>query len=112
MDPESQPEAGRQVQDDSKSMYKLELTIFGRVQGVNFRNFVETRAHEFKLVGWVKNNPDETVSIVAEGEGDVLEKFKEWCAVGPRWARVVKIEEKWIPIAKISFDHFIVIRSV
>lgn len=44
------------------------MKIFGRVQGVFFRDFVQRKAKELNLSGWVENEPDGTVQIVAEGE--------------------------------------------
>jgi len=44
----------------------------GRVQGVGFRFTVVNLAKELDLTGWVKNEFDGSVSMVAEGEEDQL----------------------------------------
>jgi len=44
----------------------------GRVQGVGFRFTVVNLAQELNLTGWVKNEFDNSVSMVAEGEEDQL----------------------------------------
>lgn len=53
----------------------LEFRISGLVQGVNFRSSTAKKAKELSLRGWVKNEPDETVSGVAAGSEDQLEKL-------------------------------------
>jgi acylphosphatase len=47
----------------------------GRVQGVGYRYFVTGCARETGVSGFVKNMPDGSVTIVAEGSDDALEKF-------------------------------------
>lgn len=45
----------------------VHLIISGRVQGVGFRYSAQQKAAEYRLAGWVRNNPDETVELEAEG---------------------------------------------
>jgi acylphosphatase len=49
----------------------------GRVQGVGYRYFVTDCARETGVLGYVRNIPDGSVEIVAEGSTDVLENFIE-----------------------------------
>ena len=44
----------------------------GRVQGVGFRFTVVNLAQRLDVTGWVKNDFDGSVSMVAEGEEDPL----------------------------------------
>ena len=53
------------------------LKIYGRVQGVFFRDSSRRKAKELGLSGWVRNEPDGTVQIVAEGEEKSLKKLIE-----------------------------------
>jgi acylphosphatase len=71
------------------------ITITGRVQGVGFRYHTQKKAEQFNIKGFVKNQPDGTVYIEAEGEEIDLERFLMWCYDGPTWARVddVKIQD-------------------
>jgi acylphosphatase len=60
------------------------VTYTGRVQGVGFRYTVRTIANHHPVTGYVKNMPDGSVEIVAQGElpalnaflADVAEKFR------------------------------------
>jgi acylphosphatase len=71
------------------------LIIQGRVQGVFFRDSARRRAKKLGLTGWVSNQEDGTVKVVAEGEQGDLEKLIKWCYNGPIIAKVDKIDIKW-----------------
>ncbi|HDQ22757.1 MAG TPA: acylphosphatase [Candidatus Uhrbacteria bacterium] len=75
----------------------LSLIIYGRVHGVFFRLKTKRKAEELGLTGWVKNNADGTVEILAEGNKLDLENLLEWCKKGPRLAKVEKIKIRWQP---------------
>lgn len=74
------------------------ILIKGRVQGVGYRSFVSKVARGFSLKGYVKNKPDGTVQIEAEGNKKVLDKFVTTCKIGPGWASVEKIDVIETPI--------------
>lgn len=74
---------------------QAELKIYGRVQKVMYRDWASRKAKELELTGWVKNEADGTVKIVAEGEEKDLNQFIERCYNGPALADVVKIDTKW-----------------
>jgi len=76
---------------------RVHLRIHGRVQGVFFRASTLDKAKALGLTGWVRNNPDGSVEVVAEGSGDELEEFVEWSHGGPRHAAVNKVEVEWEP---------------
>ena len=48
------------------------FVVRGRVQGVGFRWFVEREAHILGIAGWVRNNADGSVEILAQGTRDQL----------------------------------------
>lgn len=66
--------------------------VRGRVQGVGFRWFVEREAHMLKIAGWVRNNPDGTVELFAQGTRDQLAGLHSRLREGPRAARVDEVE--------------------
>jgi acylphosphatase len=67
--------------------------VRGRVQGVGFRWFVEREAASIGLVGWVRNNEDSTVELVAAGSPEQLEQLRARLEEGPRASRVDRVDE-------------------
>ena len=74
----------------------LRAVIQGRVQGVNFRQFVYTRARFLRLTGYVGNLDDgQSLEVVAEGPRPDLEQLLEYLQEGPRSAQVESVEVEW-----------------
>ena len=69
------------------------FVVRGRVQGVGFRWFVEREAHMLGIFGWVRNNPDGSVEVLAMGSRDQLSGLRSRLRQGPRAARVDDVEE-------------------
>lgn len=67
--------------------------VRGRVQGVGFRWFVEREAHILQIAGWVRNNPDGSVEVLAMGRHKQLAGLRSRLQEGPRAARVDDVEE-------------------
>ena len=80
-----------------RTMHRLHLHIFGRVQGVYFRVSSQKKAEQLGLVGWVRNCADGHVELVAEGDKVQLRQLLNWCQEGPELANVVQIDEIWEP---------------
>jgi len=74
---------------------RLQATVHGRVQGVNFRYYTQLRAQELGVTGYVRNKWDGTVEVVAEGEREAVEKLLEFIKVGPRAALVRRVDSRW-----------------
>jgi len=66
--------------------------VRGRVQGVGFRWFVEREAHMLSIAGWVRNNHDGSVEVLAQGTRDQLAGLHSRLREGPRAARVDAVE--------------------
>jgi acylphosphatase len=66
--------------------------IRGLVQGVGFRYFTRSAALREGVHGWVRNNPDRSVEVQAEGEPDALARFERQIRQGPPGAHVDRIE--------------------
>ncbi len=67
--------------------------VRGRVQGVGFRWFVEAEARTLGLAGWVRNNPDGCVEVLAAGSREQLAALRSRLAQGPRASRVDAVDE-------------------
>ncbi|HEX7071116.1 MAG TPA: acylphosphatase [Rhodothermales bacterium] len=78
-------------------MQRLIAHVRGRVQGVGFRYFVRTEAKRLGLSGWVRNEPDGGVSVVAEGSRSDLEALLERLRTGAPSSRVTDVNTSWEP---------------
>lgn len=54
---------------------RYDVVFRGRVQGVYFRATAADVARRFEVAGWVRNEADGSVRMVAEGHGDELDRF-------------------------------------
>lgn len=68
------------------------IRISGLVQGVFFRASTKEKADSLGITGLVRNEPDGSVYVEAEGDQVSLLKFIEWCHQGPPRARVDRCE--------------------
>ena len=84
----------------------LSATVYGRVQGVYFRYFVQDIARTLGLRGYVRNlvNGD-AVEVHAEGDKRRLEELIVHLKTGPPGARVKNIETEWSDYSG-QFDDF------
>jgi acylphosphatase len=86
------------------SMMTRRYIIHGRVQGVGFRYFVTRIADAFDIRGYVRNAPDGSVEIVASGERENMQGFREQVEIGPSGARVDRVSAEEMEERK--FDGF------
>lgn len=89
-------------------MISAKILLFGRVQMVGCRSFVQSIAKEMGVRGTVKNLSDGSVQIVCECENEnVFEEFKSRIAKGNFLIKVdrLKIQEKR-NIEKSEFSSF------
>ncbi len=78
-------------------MAQYEIKITGRVQGVGFRYFVQKRANELGVKGWVKNTRDGGVQVMAQGNLKDMETFLDYLRMGPQLARVIQFVKNEMP---------------
>lgn len=79
-----------------KCLYCL---VSGRVQGVFFRASAQAEAQRLGITGWARNLPDGRVEVMACGDGDALERFRQWLGQGPPQAEVADVE-----VEECAFD--------
>lgn len=68
------------------------LMIFGRVQGVFYRNWTVETALSLSLAGWVRNRMDGSVEALVEGPAEAVDRFITLTHEGPPAARVARID--------------------
>ena len=86
---------------------RLSARVSGRVQGVSFRHFTRVQARALGLSGWVRNEPDGAVRLVAEGPRAALEDLLEAVRYGPPAAHVRGVDASW-SAATGEFEGFAV----
>ncbi len=74
----------------------LHAVFSGVVQGVGFRFFVERKAKELGIRGYVRNLPDGTVEVVAEADEEKLKRFFDEIKEGPPLAKVTGVRYEFL----------------
>jgi acylphosphatase len=72
-------------------MHSVKGYVRGRVQGVGFRYFVRTAAHQHGICGYVHNLADGRVEFLLQGDADALLPVIELIRTGPSHARVDEV---------------------
>ncbi len=75
------------------TLHARRFLVRGRVQGVGFRWYVEREARALGVSGWVRNNYDGTVEVLAMGSHEQLSTLRRKLQQGPRAARVDAVDE-------------------
>lgn len=83
----------------------FQATVYGRVQGVSFRHYTQLEAQRLGVKGWVANQRDGSVRVVAEAEEQVLQQFEQFLHTGSPYANVSRVDINWEP-ATDEFTHF------
>lgn len=86
----------------------MTLKIKGKVQKVGFRYSVVDYviSHELPVVGYVRNLPDGSVEVVAQGDIEALKDLHRFCHKGPSRAEVREVNEDLVPIQKLNYSSF------
>ena len=81
---------------------RLDASVRGRVQGVGFRFFVLREAAYLDLSGYVANERDGSVHVVAEGPAEVLDELLDRLREGPPASIVDRVIERREPARGIG----------
>ncbi len=81
--------------ESPEDQVRVQLTIEGWVQGVFFRTSTVQEARRLGVKGWVRNCPDGSVEVVAQGGGKKIDELIQWCHQGPAGAQVRNVQLKW-----------------
>jgi len=73
-------------------MKRTRIYVSGAVQGVFYRANAQIEAQRLKVTGYIRNLLDGRVEAVIEGEDICVNKMIHWCEIGPKYARVDKVE--------------------
>ncbi|MFP3064513.1 MAG: acylphosphatase [Sulfolobus sp.] len=76
-------------------LIRMYVRVYGIVQGVGFRRFVQIHAIRLGVKGYAKNLPDGSVEVIAEGHEESLNKLLNKIREGPPLSRVEKVEVRF-----------------
>jgi len=86
-------------------MMEMQCVITGRVQGVAYRAYAQDSADLLGITGWVKNAPDGSVLLCAQGDIDLLKQFVEYLHEGSLRAEVEGVSVEWGTV-RVTFTDF------
>jgi acylphosphatase len=75
-----------------------EIFVDGVVQGVGYRNFVERKASQLGLAGFVMNLKDGRVRVRVEGTRGHIEELARDLEKGPPLSHVETVAISWRPV--------------
>jgi acylphosphatase len=84
---------------------RLDATIYGRVQGVGFRWFIQRAARRLALNGWTANQSDGSLRVIAEGTPAALDELIGELGRGPDGAFIERVDAQRGPASE-EFDRF------
>ncbi len=86
----------------------MTLKIKGKVQRVGFRYSVVDHVITLGLaiVGQVRNLPDGSVEVLAQGDIEALKELHRFCTKGPPRAEVREVTEDLVQINRADFVDF------
>jgi len=90
---------------DDMEKTRIQMKIFGRVQGVGFRYFAKTMADQLHIMGYVRNEYDESVFIDAQGRKEDIDRFIAYISKGPSYGEVHRIDKIYIS-EEANFNRF------
>jgi len=89
-------------------MKAFRAIVRGYVQGVGFRYSAVRMADKIgNITGYIRNLPNGTIEVVAEGPEEKLNEFLDWLHHGPSSAIVERVDVEWQPYLG-QYNSFIV----
>ena len=91
-------------------MLQMTLNIKGKVQRVGFRYSVVDHVitNQLPIVGYVRNLPDGSVEVIAQGDIEALKDLHRFCTKGPPRAEVREVAQDLVQINKLDYSNFVV----
>ncbi|MGD1922355.1 MAG: acylphosphatase [Pleurocapsa sp.] len=87
-------------------MKKIQAIASGKVQGVGFRMYTQSKAEELGVVGFVQNLIDGTVKIIVAGEDRKVDALVNWAKSGSPAAEVNNLQTEAMEYQEGEFDRF------
>lgn len=88
-------------------MFEIQCQVSGRVQNVSYRAYVQDAATTLGVVGWVRNEANGVVQVVAQSDRDTLKDFIEYLHEGSLHAAVESVAVDWGTPREVYIDFSI-----
>jgi acylphosphatase len=72
----------------------MRILVFGFVQGVNYRRWLQGEAKQRHIAGWTRNLSDGSVEALLYGDPRQVEDLIRACRHGPIMARVDRVHSE------------------
>ena len=82
------------------------VRVYGRVQGVGYREACVCRARALGITGWVRNRVDGSVDVMLQGSPEQLADMCNWLRDGISTAVDDKLEVTQVPPPSPGFERF------
>jgi acylphosphatase len=83
------------MEEERDAIVRAHAWVSGKVQGVGFRAFVQTLAHNLALHGWVRNRAGGGVELEVEGPRACVQAFLQDIHKGPPLSQVLQVTVDW-----------------
>lgn len=78
-----------------------------RIVGVFFRVYIKEKAGKLGITGWVRNNTNNSVEAIFEGDSEKVNELIKWCKIGPENAVISSVDSYNLD-DKDTFKKFII----
>ena len=75
-------------------MYSVHVSIYGSVQRVGYRKWVQKSCQNLSIYGWIRNSSDGSIECFFQGDKDVINTFLMTCWEGSPNSEVEDLLEK------------------
>jgi acylphosphatase len=89
---------------DADRLTRMRATARGLVQGVGYRASARREAARLGLSGWVRNQPDGSVMLEAQGPASRVDALIAWCRKGPPMSEVSGVDVESMTIVAGEHD--------
>jgi acylphosphatase len=82
------------MENQTKATETVRVFVYGLVQGVNYRRWLQGEALSRNVHGWVRNRADGTVEAILHGDFKAVDDLVRACRHGPISARVDRVHSE------------------
>jgi len=89
----------------SEKIIRKAIRVYGSVQGVGFRYRTKYAAESYGVTGWVKNEPDGSVSMELQGTEEQIDKVFVSVSQGS-YVSIERMDARTIPVNEGEYGFY------